>query len=175
MSAFLSSPRPMRKKARPPSTRAERTARGELLDEVADAGDRAGLQGREEGDGGEVGQEAAGAVGIAAVEVDGVGEGLERVEGEPEREDPIVAPRAGHHAHVPRADSSARFTATLIAMRMRRATVALRTHKSEADQEIDGRAGGNQGEVKEAVTRAEIVICQQDYGEADQARLGAAQ
>ena len=52
----------------------------ELLRQIGDAGDGAGLQGGKEGHGGQVFEQAGGALAIAAVEVDCVGERLKRVE-----------------------------------------------------------------------------------------------
>ena len=53
---------------------------GELLDEIGDARDGSGHDGGEERDGGEMFQQAVRALGVAAVEIDGVRERLERVE-----------------------------------------------------------------------------------------------
>ena len=147
----------------------------ELLEEVGDAGDGSGEDGGEEGGGGEVGKEGAGGFGVAAVEVEGVGERLEGVEGDAEGEGPL--PDGGGHAgeagvvfkqerHV----FECREEAEVQEQRERDEEFAdggpFEAGEAEADREIAGGGQGDEKEVEEVPLGVEEVVGEQKGGEA---------
>ena len=149
----------------------QRAALRKLPDQLGDTRDGARLQGGKERDGGEVGQQAGGALGIAAVEIERVGEGLEGVEGEAEGEDPVPAHGANHRAHVARADQQRQVDGDTDAHKQPAHSGVAKAHQPETHQEVRGPTDGNQRKVEQPVARAEVIIGQQDDAEAKQSRL----
>ena len=120
-----------------------------------------------------MGEQAAGALGVAAVQVDGVRERLERVEGEAERKDPVPA-RTQEPAHVPRAHQERQVDGDAEAHERAARRSALEAHQAEAHQVVDSGARRNQEDVEETGARQEQEIGRQDDGEPGEARPRAA-
>ena len=161
---------PIRNKARPPSAEIERLALFELIDERRDAGDGSGERGREEGDGGEMRQIALGSFGVATIDVDGVSERLENVEGKRQGQD-----QRGSRAGSAEAASRPMFMTMLAVTRKRRIHGDPGNSgclQAPAEEEIAGRSRRNQREITQIPFGVEEIIGQQNDGKRHRARRG---